>query len=75
MGLIEPMQGLWPDIVKLSASEKRGFTGSAFKTRRSGATYFVCRAVIILNHLAVTFQTPAESNFSATDLGVNIRHM
>ena len=31
-GLVEPVQELWPDIVKLSASEKRRFAGSAFGT-------------------------------------------
>lgn len=31
-GLVEPMQELWPDIVKLSASEKRRFIGFAFVT-------------------------------------------
>lgn len=31
-GLVEPMQELWPDIIKLSASEKRKFASSAFAT-------------------------------------------
>ena len=32
-GFMEPMHELWPGILKLSASEKRRFAGSAFATR------------------------------------------
>jgi len=32
-GLVEPMQELWPDIVKLSASEERGLAHPAFAIR------------------------------------------